>query len=123
MQQNAPPAAYGTAQAPSTDSSVYMGGDYLKLLNLNFFQQQVNRQNQQLYAGYQGKVQGWAAGGMQGNPPQVPLYQSVDLNGFNQWWDTFNQNLAAGAPPQTFIKNAVPDNGYGGASMFSGFSV
>ncbi len=90
---------------------------------MNLIEQEANVQNRNLYANYTVGVQNWAENGMQGSPPAAPKYESVNVNGFNQWWSEYTSNMAAGAPPATFVTNEPQDNGYGGAAIFSGFSV
>jgi hypothetical protein len=80
---------------------------YIEQSNLNFVQQQVNETNQNRFADYTTGVNNWAAGGMQGSPPRPPSYETVDPNGFTQWWNQYTANIGLeGAPPiSTFVSN------------------
>jgi len=123
LQQHAPPSAYAQGQQPSTDAGVYTNPDYLKQSNLNLIQQQANHENQYRFDVYKNGLQNWAQNGMQGDPPAPPKYETVDLQGFNQWWAAYNQDLAQNAPPQTFISNQVANNGYYGAQIWQKYST
>ncbi len=100
LAQNAPPQPYSQAQQPSTNPAVYEGGGYMQQSNLNCIEQQAGVQNRNLFANYTVAVQNWAGNGMRGSPPAAPKYESVDVNGFNQWWSEYTSNLGAGRRPQ-----------------------
>jgi hypothetical protein len=82
---------------------------YIEQSNLNFVQQQVNETNQNRFADYTTGVNNWAAGGMQGSPPTPPNYETVDPNGFTQWWNqyTANMGLESAPPISTFVSNTA----------------
>jgi len=107
LQKNAPPPPYASASQPSTDPSVYSSMSYIEQSNLNFVQQQVNETNQNRFADYTTGVNNWAAGGMQGNPPTPPSYETVDAGGFGQWWNQYTANIGLeNAPPvSSFVSN------------------
>jgi hypothetical protein len=117
----APPTPYTPGQVNSTDPGVYANMDYSEAMNLSANQVQANDENGRRYANYLNEFQNWQMNGSQGAPPQPPVYETVDQNGFQQWWNEYQQNMMAGnyQPPDTsmFLVNA-PDygNGYYGAA-------
>ncbi len=107
LQKNAPPSPYASTSQPSTDPGVFSTPTYIEQSNLNFVVQGVNEENQNRFANYTTGVNNWAAGGMQGNPPAPPQYETVDMNGFTQWWNQYTANIGyENAPPiSTFVSN------------------
>jgi hypothetical protein len=115
-----PPTLYTPGQSASTDPGVYSTGSYIQQLNLSGYQQQANDENSRRYANYLNAFQNWQSNGSQGTPPQPPQYETVDQNGFNNWWSQYQTNIANGngTPPDTsmFLANAPNyGNGYYGA--------
>ena len=116
----APPTPYTPGQVNSTDPGVYATMDYSEAMNLSANEVQANDENARRYANYLNEFQNWQMNGSQGDPPQAPVYETVDQNGFQQWWNQYQQNMIAGnyQPPDVsmFLINA-PDygNGYYGA--------
>ena len=121
VQPAAAPTPYAPAQANSTDPSVYSTLDYSEAMNLSANEVQANDENALRYANYLNEFGNWQMNGSQGQPPQPPVYETVDQNGFDQWWSEYQQNMSAGnfQPPDTsmFLING-PDygNGYYGAT-------
>jgi hypothetical protein len=82
---------------------------------------QANDENGRRYANYLNEFQNWQMNGSQGQPPQPPVYETVDQNGFQKWWSEYRQNMSSGdfQPPDVsmFLINA-PDygNGYYGVT-------
>ena len=118
----APPTPYVLTQMPSTDPNVYTTMSYSEQLNYSIQEQMANDENARRYQNYMTEFQNWQTNGSQGQPPQPPVYETVDQNGFNQWWAEYQQNMSPGGsyvPPDVsmFLINA-PDygNGYYGAS-------
>ena len=117
----AAPTPYTPGQANSTDPSVYSTMDYSEAMNLSANEVQANDENALRYANYMNEFQNWQMNGSQGQPPQPPVYETVDQNGFQKWWSEYQQNMASGdfQPPDNsmFLINA-PDygNGYYGAT-------
>lgn len=116
-----PPTLYTPSQSASTDPGVYNNGSYIEGLNLSGVEQQANDENGRRYANYLNAFQNWQSNGSQGTPPQAPQYETVNQNGFNNWWSQYQASFATGnpAPPDVsmFLTNA-PDygNGYYGAA-------
>jgi hypothetical protein len=117
----AAPTPYTPGQANSTDPSVYSTMDYSEAMNLSANEVQANDENGRRYANYLNEFQNWQMNGSQGQPPQPPVYETVDQNGFQKWWSEYQQNMSSGdfQPPDVsmFLINA-PDygNGYYGAA-------
>jgi len=117
----AAPTPYAPGQANSTDPSVYSTMDYSEAMNLSANEVQANDENGRRYANYLNEFQNWQMNGSQGQPPQPPVYETVDQNGFQKWWSEYQQNMSSGdfQPPDVsmFLINA-PDygNGYYGAA-------
>lgn len=117
----APPTPYTPGQVNSTDPSVYSTMNYSEAMNLSANEVQANDENARRYANYLNEFQNWQMNGSQGQPPQPPVYETVDQNGFQKWWSEYQQNMASGdfQPPDDsmFLINA-PDygNGYYGPS-------
>lgn len=117
LKQNPAPTPYVPTWNPSTNPAVFMLDDYNKQGNLSLIMREINHENGLRSTLYQNGLQNWVIGGMQGPPPAPPHYETMDLNGFNQWWDNLNAGIAAGtgqgaAPISTFVSNTVPDAGY-----------
>jgi len=112
LEQNAPPPAYAPVGAASTDPAVYRTDGYIKALNLNSFLQVANHDNQYRYDQYSNSLHEWKEHGMQGDPPAPPKYESVDLNGFNNWWAQYSANPGQDAPPTTFMVNGNTNGTY-----------
>jgi hypothetical protein len=121
VQPAAPPTPYATAQANSTDPTTYGTMDYSEAMNLSGNEVQANDENGRRYANYLNEFSNWQMNGSQGQPPQPPVYETVDQNGFDKWWAEYQQNMTAGdyQPPDNsmFLING-PDygNGYYGAT-------
>jgi hypothetical protein len=111
LTQNAPPAPYASVGQASTDPAVIQTDDYIKALNLNSFLQEANQVNTYQYQQYDYQLHEWSEGGMQGDPPAAPQYETVDMNGFNSWWTQFDATMGQGAPTVNFLTN---DPGTGG---------
>jgi hypothetical protein len=89
--------------------------DYNKQGNLSFVVNRVEHENGMRFGEYQNGLQNWVAGGMQGQPPAPPHYETFDMSGYNTWWDNYSASIgtATGAQPiSTFVSNTVPDAGY-----------
>jgi hypothetical protein len=115
----AAPTLYTYSQLPSTDPSVFTTMSYSEGLNLSSEQQDANYENVRRYQNYMTEFQNWQTDGSQGQPPQAPVYETIDQNSFNQWWAEYQQNMSSGGTPpdeSMFLVNA-PDygNGYYGA--------
>jgi len=117
----APPTPYTPAQSNSTDPTVYGTMDYSEAMNLSSNEVQANDENARRYQNYLTEFKNWQMNGSQGQPPQAPVYETVDQNGFQQWWAEYQANMASGdyQPPDNsiFLING-PDygNGYYGAT-------
>ena len=105
LQDNAPPPAYAQLGSPSTDANIYMSGSYMRDLNLNSYLQIANHDNAYRYDTYRFQVNTWAANGMQGSPPTPPKYETVDVVGFDSWWQQYCANPGQDAPAVTFLAN------------------
>lgn len=117
----AAPTPYTPGQANSTDPGVYSTMDYSEAMNLSANEVQANDENGRRYANYLNEFQNWQMNGSQGQPPQPPVYETVDQNGFQKWWSDYQQNMASGdfQPPDVsmFLINAPNyGNGYYGAA-------
>jgi hypothetical protein len=113
IKQNAPPATPASTWVPSTNAAVFMLDDYNKQGSLSFFVSRVNHENGMRFGEYQNGLQNWVMGGMQGQPPAPPNYETFDMSGFNKWWDNYSANIGYDAQPMsTFVSNTVPDAGY-----------
>jgi hypothetical protein len=115
----APPTPYAFTQTPSTDPAVFTTMSYSEELNYSSQADAANLENDRRYQNYMTEFQNWQTDGSQGQPPQAPVYEIVDRNGFDQWWAEYQQNMSAGGTPpdnSMFLINA-PDygNGYYGA--------
>jgi hypothetical protein len=112
----APPTPYAPGQENSTDPSVYSTMNYSESMNLSANEVQANDENARRYANYLNEFQNWQMNGSQGQPPQPPVYETVDQNGFQKWWAEYQQNMASGdfQPPDNsmFLING-PDYGNG----------
>jgi hypothetical protein len=44
---------------------------------------------------------------MQGNPPAAPKYETVDVNGFGQWWSQYTASIGYKDAPSVsmFVSN------------------
>lgn len=114
LTQNAPPAPYAPVGQGSTDPAVFRTDDYIKALNLNSFLQAANHDNTYRYQQYDFQLHMWSEGGMQGNPPAAPKYETVDLKGFNNWWAQYDANIGQDEPsPTSFVTHGPADGGYG----------
>lgn len=111
----APPTLYAITQTPSTDPGVYSTNNYSKELNYSLNQAQANDENVRRYHNYLNAFQNWQLNGSQGDPPQAPLYEVVDRNGFEQWWSALQQNLSAPSESMFLINAPNYGNGYYGA--------
>jgi len=115
------PTPYTPGQANSTDPSVYGTMNYSEAMNLSANEVQANDENARRYQNYLTEFKNWQMNGSQGQPPQAPVYETVDQNGFQQWWAEYQSNMASGnfQPPDDsmFLVNG-PDygNGYYGAT-------
>ena len=111
----APPTLYAITQTPSTDPGVYSTNNYSKELNYSLNQAQANDENVRRYHNYLNAFQNWQLNGSQGDPPQAPLYEAVDRNGFEQWWSALQKNMSA--PSESIFLVNAPNygNGYYGA--------
>jgi len=117
LSANAPPTPYAALGQASTDPSVFMSGSYQRDLNLNWYLQVANHDNAYRYQTYSDSVQTWANNGMQGDPPAAPKYESVDVNGFDSWWQQYCGNPGQDAPPVNFLVNGPAVQGqYGWTS-------
>jgi len=115
----APPTPYVYTQTPSTDPSVFTTMNYSEGLNLSSQEMDANYENARRYQNYMTEFQNWQIDGSQGQPPEAPVYETIDQNGFAQWWAEYQQNMSSGGTPpdeSMFLVNA-PDygNGYYGA--------
>ena len=112
----APPTPYVPSQGNSTDPGVYGTMDYSEAMNLSANEVQANDENARRYQNYLTEFQNWQINGSQGQPPQPPVYETVDQNGFEKWWSDYQQQMADGnyQPPDNsmFLINA-PDYGNG----------
>lgn len=110
LQVNAPPPAYAQLGSPSADPNTYMSGSYMRDLNLNCYLQIANHDNAYRYDTYRFQVTTWAANGMEGPPPKPPKYETVDVAGFDSWWQQYCANPGQEAPTVKFLANgpAVP---------------
>src|SRR5579884_4230058 len=110
LKQNAAPIPYGSVQQPSNSSSVFTTGTYIENLNLNGIESQVNQVNSYRYSNYQTAVENWAENGMRGPAPASPQYESVDVNGFQQWWNQYTASIGQGSgpPAANFVSNVTP---------------
>jgi hypothetical protein len=117
LQQNPAPAPYAPTWSPSTNAAEFMSDDYDKQGNLSLVMRQINHENGLRSTLYQNGLQNWVIGGMQGQPPAPPHYETLDLDKFNQWWDNLNAGIAAGTggqagPTSEYVSNVTPDAGY-----------
>lgn len=112
LQQNAPPATYAAVGAGSTDPAVFRTDGYIKALNLNSFLQIANHDNTYRYDRYKNALHEWSEHGMQDPPPAPPKYETVDLNGFNDWWARYTPGYDQPSPT-SFVTNGPKDGGYG----------
>lgn len=115
LQQNPAPTPYALTWTPSTDAATFMTDDYDKQGNLSMIMGQINHENGLRSSEYQLALQNWAAGGMQGQPPAAPHYESFDMSDYDKWWDATTAGVQAGigAPDvSTFVENMKPDAGY-----------
>lgn len=111
----APPTLYTITQTPSTDPGVYSTNNYSKELNYSLNEAQANDENVRRYQNYLNAFQNWQLNGSQGDPPQAPLYEAVDRNGFEQWWSALQQNMSAPSESMFLINAPNYGNGYYGA--------
>ena len=116
----APPTPYVPSQLPSDDPGVYSTMSYSEGINLSGYEVQANDENARRYQNYMNEFQNWQLNGSQGQPPQPPVYETVDQNGFAQWWGEYQQNMLSGnydAPDVSMFLSNAPDygNGYYGA--------
>ncbi len=121
VQPAAPPTPYVPSQVNSTDPGVYSTMDYSEAMNLSANEVQANDENARRYQNYLNEFSNWKLNGSQGDPPQQPVYETVDQNGFQKWWSEYQQNMASGEfqPPDVsmFLINAPNyGNGYYGAA-------
>lgn len=111
----APPTLYVLTQTPSTDPGVYATDNYSKELNYSLNEAQANDENVRRYQNYLNAFQNWQLNGSQGDPPKAPVYESVDRNGFDQWWAELQQNMSAPDVSMFLVNGPNCGNGYYGA--------
>jgi hypothetical protein len=115
----APPTLYSMTQSVSSDPSVFTTENYSQQLLYSSYLSQANNENSLRYQNYTTEYQNWQLNGSQGNPPAGPVYETIDPQGFNEWYAQMTQNYSLGvdAPPVSMFMANGPDygNGYYGA--------
>jgi len=115
----APPTLYSSTQGLSTDPTVFTTENYSEQLLYSSYLQQANNENSLRYQNYTNEYQNWQLNGSQGQPPDAPVYETIDQNAFGQWYAQMTQNYSLGenAPDVSSFMANGPDygNGYYGA--------
>ena len=112
LKQNPAPTAYAPTWNPSTNPAAFMTDDYNKQGNLSLVMRQINHENGVRAAQYENGLQNWVMGGMQGQPPAPPHYETLDMDAFNKWWNNTDGMGGSTDPTSSFVSNTVPDAGY-----------